>query len=100
MSDAARHFAERIKAAFPIGTEFDVSDVARSEIVIGDQSTIRSYVRILSRMGILTCTEAHKGPKPARYEVADFAEQESSNGLPTLDHVFSTEGATTTLDKT
>ncbi len=87
LSDAARRFGQRLVEMFP-GVEFDVRDIAKRERIIGDRQTIRQYVRALAGSGHLELVEASKGPKPARYKLADVPLDDASvAGLPDAEEV-------------
>ena len=89
MSRAARNFADRLTEKFR-DKEFDSRDAAKCETVIGDLQTIRSYLRELTRAGILEQMQESRGPKPARYRMAPVRDYVGEAGLPDPEEICST----------
>lgn len=90
LSDAARHFGERLREQFE-AREFDTRDIAKVEKTIGDIQTIRAYVHALAEQGMLEQTVPPAGPKPARYRLAEPVDDLVVSGLPNPSEVFPVE---------
>ncbi|MBS0195444.1 MAG: hypothetical protein JSR77_01675 [Planctomycetes bacterium] len=82
-------FAERLDANFN-GRVFDSNEAKAQDGVLNHKGKVNEYLGVLAEAGVVSCTDAPRGSKPARWQIVGDIPRSGTAQLPTVKEIEGT----------